>query len=77
MKTLETALESRSSVAADHLIYTSGLYVLVTSGDYYYGRWDGSAASAVQCGLDNGFCTTNKEKAYKLWGEYIAYHEYK
>lgn len=77
MKILSTALESRSSVAADRLIYTSGLYVIVTSGDYYYGRWDGSAVSAVQCGRDNGFCTSDKAFALQMWETYTANHNAK
>ena len=77
MKTLETALQSRSSSFADKLILTSGLYCLVTSGDTGYDRWDGSARSAVECGRENGLCTTDKAKAYALWGEYIANHTYK
>ena len=77
MKTLETALQSRSSSFADKLIFTSGLYCLVTSGDTGYDRWDGSARSAVECGRTNGLCTTDKAKAYALWGEYIANHTHK
>ena len=77
MKTLETALESRGSLFADRLILTSGLYCLITSGDQGYDRWDGSARSAVECGRANGLCTTDKAKAYALWGEYIAHHAFK
>ena len=77
MKTLETALESRGSLFADRLILTSGLYCLITSGDQGYDRWDGSARSAVECGRTNGLCTTDKAKAYALWGEYIANHTHK
>ena len=77
MKTLETSIQSRGSSFADRLIYTSGLYCLITSGDQGYDRWDGSAVSAVACGRANGLCTANKAEAYKLWGEYIANHEYK
>ena len=74
MKTLFTALESNGSVALDRLILTSGLYVLVTSGDDHYGRWDGTASSAVQCGKGNGICTTDKAKALQMWDEYTANH---
>ena len=77
MKTLETALQSRSSCYADRLVVTSGLYCLITSGDIGYDRWDGSARSAVECGRANGLCTPDKEKAYELWGEYIAHHAFK
>ena len=77
MKTLETALQSRSSSFSDRLVFTSGLYCLVTSGDTGYDRWDGSARSAVECGRENGLCTANKAKAYALWGEYIAHHALK
>ena len=77
MKTLETALQSRSSCYADRLVVTSGLYCLITSGDIGYDRWDGSARSAVECGRTNGLCTPDKEKAYELWGEYIAHHAFK
>lgn len=77
MKTLETALQSKSSNFADRLVYTSGLYCLVTSGDLGYDRWDGTAHSAVECGKDNGLCTTSKEEAYKAWEEYTADHAYK
>ena len=76
MKTLFTAFQSRGSVAADRLIVTSGLYVLVTGGDDHYGRWDKTAASAVKCGKANKFCTTDKAKAFKLWAEYTANHSY-
>ena len=74
MKTLFTAFQSRGSVAADRVIETSGLYVLVTSGDEHYNRWDGTAASAVVCGKANDFCTADKAKALKLWEEYTANH---
>lgn len=77
MKTLETAIQSHGSSFADRLVVTSGLYCLITSGDQGYDRWNGSARSAVECGRANGVCTTDKAKAYKLWGEYIADHEYK
>ena len=77
MKTLETALQSRGSLFSDRLVFTSGLYCLITSGDQGYDRWDGSARSAVECGRDNGLCTPDKAKAYALWGEYIANHAYK
>ena len=74
MKTVFTAFESNGSVALDRLIFTSGLYVIVTSGDDHYGRWNGSAASAVQCGKANGLCTADKAKALKLWEAYTANH---
>ena len=74
MKTVFTAFESNGSVALDRLIFTSGLYVIVTSGDDHYNRWNGSAASAVQCGKANGLCTADKAKALKLWEEYTANH---
>ena len=74
MKTLYTAFQSRGSVAADRLIETSGLYVIVTSGDDHYNRWDGTAASAVVCGKVHGLCTADKAKALKLWEEYTANH---
>ena len=74
MKTLFTAFESNGSVALDRLIFTSGLYVLVTSGDDHYGRWDKTAASAVVCGKSHGFCTADKAKALELWEAYTANH---
>ena len=74
MKTLFTAFRSRGSVAADRLIATSGLYVLVTSGDDHYGRWDRTAASAVACGRAHEFCTADKAKALKMWEAYTANH---
>ena len=74
MKTIFTEIRSRGSVAADRLIYTSGLYCLVTSGDDYNNNWDGSAASAVQCGISHDFCTADKELAFRLWDEYTANH---
>ena len=77
MKTLETALQSRGSLFSDKLVFTSGLYCLITSGDQGYDRWDGSARSAVECGRTTGLCTTDKAKAYALWGEYIAHHAFK
>lgn len=77
MKTLETAIQSKSSSFADRLIFTSGLYCLVTSGDYAYGRWDGTAISAVKSGRRNGLCTPNKDKAYEKWAKYTANHAYK
>ena len=77
MKTLETALQSRSSSFADRLILTSGLYCLITSGDQGYDRWDGSARSAVECGRENGLCTPDKAKAYEQWLAYTASHAYK
>ena len=77
MKTLETALQSRGSLFSDRLVFTSGLYCLITSGDQGYDRWDGSARSAVECGRENGLCTPDKTKAYELWGEYIAHHALK
>ena len=73
MKTLATAFQSRGSVAADRLISTSGLYVLVTSGDDANGIWNGTAASAIKCGRDNGLCTADKEKSLKMWEDYTAH----
>ena len=73
METIFTEIESRDSVCCDRLIYIS-VYVLVTSGDDYYGRWDGTAASAVECGRANGFCTPDKEKAFQKWDEYTKNH---
>ena len=77
MKTLETAFECKSSLYADRLIFTSGLYCLVTSGDQGYDRWDGTALSAVECGKENGLCTSKEEEAYKAWAEYTANHAHK
>ena len=86
MKTLATAFQSRGSVALDRLIFTSGsvaldrliftsgLYVIVTAGDDHYGRWDHTAASAVQCGKVNGLCTSDKAKALQMWLDYTANH---
>ena len=74
MKTLATALKCKGSVALDRLIFTSGLYVIVTSGDDHYGRWNGTAASAVQCGKVHGLCTADKAKALQMWDEYTANH---
>ncbi len=74
MKTIFTELESRGSIVVDRLILTSGLYCLVTSGDYHYNRWDGSAEAAVECGRANGLCTPCKAKAYALWDAYTANH---
>ena len=74
MKTLLTAFRSRGSVAADRLVETSGLYVLVTSGDDHYGRWNRTAASAVKCGRSHDFCTADKAKAMAMWAEYTANH---
>ena len=77
MKTLATAFQSRGSVAADRLIFTSGLYTLVTNGDDAYGRWDHTAASAVECGQSHDFCTADKDLALKMWEEYTESHMYK
>ena len=74
MKTIFTELESRGSMTVDRLILTSGLYCLVTSGDSHYGRFDGTAASAVQCGRENGICTSDKEKAFQQWDAYTKNH---
>ena len=74
MKTIATAIQSRGSVALDRLVVTSGLYVLVTSGDDHYNRWDGTAASAVRCGRDNGLCTADKASALQMWLDYTANH---
>ena len=74
MKTIFTELESRGSVAADRLVFTSGLYCLVTSGDSHYNRFDGTAEAAVECGRENGICTANKEKAYQQWDAYTKNH---
>ena len=74
MKTIFTELQSRGSVAVDRLVYTSGLYCMITSGDWSDNRWDGSAASAVECGRANGLCTANKEQAYAQWDAYTANH---
>ena len=74
MKTLATAFRSRGSVAADRLIATSGLYVLVTNGDDANGIWNGTAASAVECGLSHDFCTADKAKALQMWLDYTANH---
>ena len=74
MKTLATALKCRGSMALDRLIVTSGLYVIVTAGDDAYGRWDGTAASAVQCGKVHGLCTADKAKALQMWDEYTESH---
>ena len=61
MKIIFTELESRGSLTSDRLVFTSGLYCLVTNGDYYSDRYDGTAASAVECGIANGLCTSDKE----------------
>ena len=74
MMTLATAFRSRGSVALDRLIVTSGLYVIVTAGDDHYGRWDGTAASAVQCGKVHGLCTADKDSALQMWLAYTANH---
>ena len=74
MKTLATALKCKGSLALDRLIFTSGLYVIVTSGDDHYGRWDGTASSAVQCGKINGLCTADKDSALQKWLAYTANH---
>ena len=74
MKVVAAEIESRGSVAADRLVFTSGLYCLVSSGDNHYGRWDGTAASTVKCGRANGLCTSDKEKAYRQWYEYTKNH---
>ena len=74
MKTLATAFQSRGSVALDRLIVTSGLYVIVTAGDDHYGRWNGTASSAVQCGQAHDLCTADKAKALQMWNEYTANH---
>ena len=77
MKTIATAFRSRGSVAADRLISTSGLYVLVTNGDDANGIWDHTAASAVRCGQSHDFCTADKDLALKMWEEYTESHMYK
>lgn len=74
MRTVEFEIESRGSCYADKLVFTSGLYCLVTSGDTGYDRWDGTAAGAVECGRANGLCTSDKAKAYAQWGEYTRNH---
>ena len=74
MKTIFTELESRGSLTVDRLVFTSGLYCLVTNGDYYNDRWDGTAASAVECGRANGICTSDKEKAFQQWDAYTKNH---
>ena len=74
MKTIATAFQSRGSIAADRLVFTSGLYVLVTSGDDAYGHWDYTAASAVECGQSHDFCTADKDLAWKMWLDYTANH---
>ena len=70
MKTIFTELESRGSMTVDRLILTSGLYCLVTNGDSHYDRWDGTAASAVECGRKNGICTSKKKKAFEQGDAY-------
>ena len=74
MKTLATALKCRGSLALDRLISTSGLYVIVTAGDAFYGRWNGTAASAVQCGQAHNLCTADKAEALRMWEEYTENH---
>ena len=74
MKTIFTEIESRGSVAADRLVFTSGLYCLVTSGDSHYNRFDGTAASAVECGRANGICTADRVKAFQQWDAYTKNH---
>ena len=74
MKTIFTEIESRGSVAADRLVFTSGLFCLVTSGDSHYNRWDGTAASAVECGRENGICTADRELAFQQWDAYTKNH---
>ena len=86
MKILATAFQSRGSVAADRLIFTSGsvaldrliftngLYVIVPAGDDSNGLWDGTAASAIKCGRAHGLCTADKEKSLKMWEEYTESH---
>ena len=74
MKIIFTELQSRGSVAVDRLIYTSGLYCLVSSGDWSDNRWDGSAESAVECGRMNGICTSDQVKAFRQWDEFTQNH---
>ena len=74
MKTIFTELESRGSITVDRLVYTSGLYCLVTSGDSHYDRWDGTASGAVECGRANGLCTSDKEKAFRQWDAHTKNH---
>ena len=74
MRTIETEFESRGSLFSDKLVFTSGLYCLITSGDQGYDRWNGSARSAVKCGRANGLCTNDKAKAYEQWLAYTANH---
>lgn len=74
MKTVSTELESRGSLTVDRLVFTSGLYCLVTSGDSHYNRWDGTAASAVECGRANGLCTADRVKASRQWDAYTKNH---
>ena len=74
MKVIAAEIESRGSVAADRLVYTSGLYCLVSSGDSHYGRWDGTASGAVECGRANGLCTSDKEKAFRQWDAHTKNH---
>ena len=74
MKTLATAFQSRGSMALDRLIFTSGLYVIVTAEDDAYGRWDHTAASAIKCGRAHDLCTADKAKSLKMWEEYTESH---
>lgn len=74
MRTLKTEIQSRGSLYDDRLVFTSGLYCLITSGDQGYDRWDGSARSAVECGRANGLCTPDKAEAYAQWDEYTRDH---
>ena len=74
MKIIFTALEDRGSLTSDRLVFTSGLYCLVTNGDWSYDRYDGTAESAVECGRTNGLCTSDKELAFQKWDEFTKNH---
>ena len=74
MKTIITELESIGSITVDRLMFSSGLYCLVTSGDSHYNRFDGTAVSAVECGRANGLCTSDREKAFQQWDAYTKNH---
>ena len=74
MKILATALRCRGSMALDRWIVTNGLYIIVTAGDAHHGRWNGTAASAVECGKVHGLCTSDKAEALRMWEEYTENH---
>lgn len=75
-KVIDAAFQSRGSVEPDRLIFSSGMYYILTSGDSYYRRYSCVADELHGARIHNR-ATPHRNKAMEMWNNYIKDHEYK